>query len=121
MIMYLASLQSIPVSLYEAAEIDGAKGAATFVHITLPLMKPMTMFVIINLINGAMQAFIQVYLITQGGPLDSTQLLNTYMYKQAFQFFDFGYASAISVLMGIMIFMFTYSQQRTYGKERIEY
>lgn len=121
MVMYLAALQSIPRSLYEAAQIDGAKGAASFIHITLPLMRPVTAYVIINLINGAVQAFIQVFLITKGGPLDSTHLLNTYMFKHAFEYFDFGYGSAISVMMGLLIFIMTYSQQRTFGKERIEY
>ncbi|HEX7056822.1 MAG TPA: sugar ABC transporter permease [Bacilli bacterium] len=121
MVLYLAALQSIPAALYEAAEIDGAKGIRAFLSITLPLMRPVTAYVIINLINGAVQAFIQVYAITQGGPLDTTQLLNTYLYKQAFQYFDFGYASAISVCLGALIFVLTYAQQRTIGRDRIEY
>jgi len=121
MVMYLAALQSVPKSLYEAAQIDGAKSAASFIHITLPLMRPMTVYVVINLIIGAFQAFIQVFLITKGGPLDSTHLLNTYMFKHAFEYFDFGYGAAISVMMGLLIFVLTYSQQRTFGKDRIEY
>ena len=120
MVLYLAGLQSIPTSLYEAAEIDGAKGTKTFLNVTLPLMRPLTGFVLINLINGAIQAFIQVYAITQGGPMDSTQLLNTYLYKQAFQYFDFGYASAISVCLGVLIFALTYSRQRAIGRDRTE-
>lgn len=121
MIMYLAALQSIPRSLYEAASIDGAKGVTTFLHITLPLMRAMTTYIMINLIIGSFQAFIQVYLITEGGPLDSTHLLSTYMFRHAFQFFEFGYASAISVIMGLMIFIITYSRQRSFGKNTIEY
>jgi multiple sugar transport system permease protein len=121
MVMYLAALQSIPKSLYEAAQIDGAKGPANFLYITLPLIRPMTAYVMINLIIGAFQAFIQVFLITKGGPLDSTHLLNTYMFKHAFEYFDFGYGTAISVMMGLLIFVITYSQQRTFGKDRIEY
>ncbi|HZG55009.1 sugar ABC transporter permease [Paenibacillus sp.] len=121
MIMYLAALQSVPKSLYEAAQIDGAKGVASFVNITLPLLRPMTAYVVINLIVGAFQAFIQVFLITKGGPLDSTHLLNTYMFKHAFEYFDFGYGAALSVMMGLLIFVFTYSQQRTFGKDRVEY
>ena len=121
MVMYLAALQSVPRTLFEAAQIDGAKGAQSFIHITLPLMRPMTIYVIINLIIGSFQAFIQVFLITKGGPMDSTHLLNTYMYKNAFEFFNFGYSSAIAVLTGLLIFVFTYSQQRTFGKDRIEY
>ncbi|RKP56181.1 sugar ABC transporter permease [Cohnella endophytica] len=121
MVLYLAALQSIPRSLYEAAEIDGARPAAAFLNITLPLVRPLTAYVIINLVNGAIQAFIQVYAITQGGPMDSTQLLNTYLYKQAFQYFDFGYASAISVCLGVLIFALTYTQQRSIGRDRIEF
>lgn len=121
MVMYLAALQAVPKSLYEAAQIDGAKGAASFLNITLPLMRPMTAYVVINLIVGAFQAFIQVFLITKGGPLDSTHLLNTYLFKHAFEYFDFGYGTAISVMMGLLIFVATYSQQKTFGKERIEY
>ncbi|MFC5401307.1 carbohydrate ABC transporter permease [Cohnella soli] len=121
MIMYLAALQSVPRSLYEAAQIDGAKGARTFLHITLPLMRPMTAYVVINLIVGAFQAFLQVFLITKGGPLDSTHLLNTYLFKQAFEYFHFGYGAALSVMMGLLIFVLTYSQQRTFGRDRIEY
>lgn len=121
MVMYLAALQSVPQSLFEAAQIDGAKGAKSFIYITLPLMRPMTIYVIINLIIGAFQAFIQVFLITKGQPMDTTHLLSTYMFKNAFEYFNFGYASSIAVMMGIMIFIFTYSQQRTFGKDRIEY
>ncbi|XID91892.1 carbohydrate ABC transporter permease [Paenibacillaceae bacterium WGS1546] len=121
MIMYLAALQSVPRTLYEAAQIDGAKGVRSFLHITLPLMRPMTAYVVINLIVGAFQAFIQVFLITKGGPLDSTHLLNTYLFKQAFEYFEFGYGAALSVLMGLLIFVLTYSQQRTFGRDRIEY
>jgi multiple sugar transport system permease protein len=121
MIMYLAALQSIPKSLYEAAQIDGARGPTAFIHITLPLMRTMTAYVVINLIIGAFQAFIQVFLITKGGPLDSTHLVNTYMFKHAFEYFDFGYGAAISVMLGLLIFVITYGNQRTFGKERIEY
>ncbi|MDQ6423132.1 sugar ABC transporter permease [Paenibacillus sp. LHD-117] len=121
MIMYLAALQSIPKSLYEAAQIDGARGPTAFIHITLPLMRTMTAYVVINLIIGAFQAFIQVFLITKGGPLDSTHLINTYMFKHAFEYFDFGYGAAISVMLGLLIFVITYGNQRTFGKDRIEY
>jgi len=121
MVLYLAALQSIPRSLYEAADMDGAKPATIFARITLPLVRPLTAYVTINLINGAIQAFIQAYAITQGGPMDTTQLLNTYLYKQAFQYFDFGYASAISVCLGALIFALTYTQQRSIGRDRIEY
>lgn len=121
MVIYLAALQSIPRNLYEAAEIDGAKTGQVVGFITLPLLKPTTLFVIINLIIGSFNVFIQVLLITNGSPLGRTEVLLSYMYKQAFSFYDFGYASAISVIMGIMIFLVTWGQQRTIGKEKIEF
>lgn len=121
MVIYLAALQSIPRSFYEAAEIDGATTRQLFRYITLPLLKPTTLFIIINLIIGSFNVFIQVYLITNGGPLGRTEVLLSYMYKQAFNNFDFGYASAISVIMGLMIFLITWRQQRLIGKEKIEF
>lgn len=121
MVIYLAALQSIPNTLYESAEIDGAKAGQVFGFITLPLLRPTTLFVVINLIIGSFNVFIQVLLITNGGPLGRTEVLLSYMYKQAFQFFDFGYASAISVTLGLMIFFVTWRQQRSIGKEKIEF
>jgi multiple sugar transport system permease protein len=120
-VMYIAALMSIPRSLYEAAEMDGAKGTRMFIHITLPLMKPMTAFVLINLIIGAFTAFLQVYFLTNGGPLGTTEVLNTYMFKHAFTFFHFGYGSAVSVVIALIIFILTFSQQRKFGKERVEF
>ncbi|MEQ6390600.1 sugar ABC transporter permease [Bacillaceae bacterium S4-13-58] len=121
MVIYLAALQSIPVHFYEASELDGASPFQKFSHITLPLLKPTTLFIVINLIIGSFNVFIQVFLITHGAPLGRTEVLLSYMYKQAFNFFDFGYASALSVVMGLLIFIITYSQQRTIGKEKVEY
>ncbi len=121
MIIYLAALQSIPRHYYEAAALDGANGFNLLKHVTLPLLKPTTLFIIINLIIGSFNVFIQVLLITNGGPLGKTEVLLSYMYKQAFTFFDFGYASAISVTLGLIIFIITWGQQRTIGKEKIEF
>lgn len=121
MVIYLAALQSIPQNLYEAADIDGAKPFQVFRFVTLPLLKPTTLFIMINLIIGSFNVFIQVYLITNGGPLGRTEVLLSYMYKQAFKFFDFGYASALSVIMGLLIFFVTWSQQRSIGRDKIEF
>ncbi|MDF2479173.1 MAG: hypothetical protein K0S24_4656 [Sphingobacterium sp.] len=119
MIIYLAALQSISNDYYEAAMIDGAGDKAILRKITLPLLKPTTVFVLINLIMGSFNVFIQVYTITNGGPLGQTEVLLSYMYKQAFQFMDFGYSSALSVLMGIAVFILTYSQQKKIGQSNI--
>jgi len=121
MVIYLAALQSLPRNLYEAAEIDGANAVKMFRHLTLPLLKPTTLFIIINLLIGSFNVFIQVFLITDGGPMGKTEVLLSYMYKQAFKFTDFGYASAISVLMGVLIFLITWTQQKALGKEKIEF
>lgn len=121
MVIYLAALQSIPKHFYEAAMIDGAGAWHTFKKITLPLLKPTTLFIIINLIIGSFNVFIQVYTITGGAPLGRTEVLLSYMYKQAFQFMDFGYATALSVLMGILIFILTYSWQRKLGQDTVEF
>lgn len=121
MVIYLAALQTIPKDFYEAAQIDGANRWHIFKSITLPLLKPTTLFIIINLIIGSFNVFIQVLLITNGGPMGKTEVLLSYMYKQAFTFMDFGYASALSVMMGIMIFIFTWGQQKKIGKDKIEF
>lgn len=121
MVIYLAALQTIPRYFYEAGEIDGANRWHLFKSITLPLLKPTTLFVIINLIIGSFNVFIQVLLITNGGPMGKTEVLLSYMYKQAFTFMDFGYASALSVIMGILIFLVTWGQQKSIGREKIEY
>lgn len=121
MVLYLAALQSIPKSLYEAAAIDGAKGVHNFLHITLPLMKPMTIFVFVNLIIGAFNVFIQVFLITDGGPLGSTEVFTSYLFKHAFKFLDFGYASALGLILGLLILAFTWGFQRNFGHGKVEY
>lgn len=121
MVIYLAALQGIPRSLYEAAEIDGGKAWQILLNVTIPLLKPATLFIIINLIIGSFNVFLQVYLITNGGPLGRTEVLLSYMYKQAFQFYDFGYASAISVIMGIMIMIITWRQQKSFTQDKVQF
>lgn len=121
MVIYLAALQDIPSSLYEAAEIDGANARQIFGRITVPLLRATTLFIIINLIIGSFNVFLQVYLITNGGPLGKTEVLLSYMYKQAFQFYDFGYASALSVVMGLMIMMITWRQQKAFTQDQVQY
>lgn len=117
-VIYLAALQGIPKDFYEAAAIDGATGVKQFWHITVPMLGPVTAFVIINLVNGAFNFFPQVYFITKGGPMDQTQTLPSLMYIQAFKNFNFGYASAVAVMMGIAVFLLTYSQMKKFGNQR---
>ena len=112
MIIYLAALQGINRSLYEAAEIDGANNVQKFWNITVPKVRPITTFIFVNLLIGSFNVFLQVLMITNGAPLGRTEVLLTYMYKVAFSEFDFGYSSAIAVMMGIAIFSITYMQSK---------
>ncbi|WP_257064772.1 carbohydrate ABC transporter permease [Priestia megaterium] len=111
-VIYLAALQGIPKNLYEAAAIDGANGIKSFIHITIPMLRPITAFVVINLIMGAFNIFPQVYFLTNGGPMGQTEVLQSMIYKEAFNNFNFGYSSALSVMMGIVIFLITWTQQK---------
>jgi multiple sugar transport system permease protein len=104
MVVFLAGLQTIPVSRYEAAELDGANGWQKFWNITLPGLHPTLVFVAVTTAIFTLRSFEQVYVITGGGPLNSTNLLVYYIYDQAFAQFDFGYAAAAAtILLGVAI------------------
>ncbi|WP_199617343.1 carbohydrate ABC transporter permease [Paenibacillus alkalitolerans] len=118
-VIYLAALQGIPKDLYEAADIDGAGAVQRFWQITIPVLRPITIFVIINLVNGAFGFFPQVYFITKGGPMDQTQVIPSLIYTQAFEHMKFGPASAMGFMMGIMVFVLTYSQMKKIGRQRM--
>ncbi|KQZ48898.1 sugar ABC transporter permease [Rhizobium sp. Root149] len=107
MVIFLAALQSIDKSLYEAASIDGAGKFATFWHITMPLITPVIFFNLIMQMVQAFQEFNGPYIITQGGPLKSTYLLPLYIYEEAFKRFDMGYASAIAWVLFAIIMVLT--------------
>jgi multiple sugar transport system permease protein len=117
-VIYLAALQGIPKELYEAASIDGANGLRLFRNVTIPLLGPVTIFVLINLVIGAFNIFPQVYFITNGGPIGQTEVLQSMIYKEAFNNFNFGYSSALGVMMGLTIFFVTWTQQRKIGNQR---
>ena len=111
-VIYLAALQAIPQSLLEAAAIDGAGPWRTFRRITLPLLSPASLFLAVWLTINALQLFDEVYLSTQGGPLNATTVLVYYLYDQAFQNFNFGYASAIAYFLFLVIIVVTVIQFR---------
>ncbi len=101
MVVFLAGLQAIPLSRYEAAELDGANPWQQFWHITLPGLRSTLLFATITTAIFTLRSFEQVYVVTGGGPLNSTNLLVYYIYEQAFALFDFGYAAATAtVLLG---------------------
>ncbi len=107
MILFLAGLQEIPTEYYEAAKIDGAKPWRTFLDITLPLLKPTSFFVLlvstVSAVAGG-QGFDLVYIMTKGGPANSTTVIIFYIYQQAFQYSDYGYAAAMaSFLVGVLL------------------
>lgn len=99
MVIFLAGLQSVPPSLYEAAEIDGAGPWQRFRHITLPMLVPTTFFVLVTSTIAAFQLFTQVYVMTQGGPRRATDVVVYHIYKEAWHKFYLGSASAQSYLL----------------------
>jgi multiple sugar transport system permease protein len=110
MVIFLAALQSIPVELYEAAQTDGASAWSQFRYITIPLLRPILTFVSVVLTIGGLGTFIQVFILTSGGPLHSTETLLTYAYNNAFSTFDFGYAAALTYLFAAIVFVFALLQ-----------
>lgn len=104
MIIYTAALHGIPQELYEAATIDGANTWSKFRYVTLPSVKGTTFYLLVNLMNGAMNIFIQVFLLTKGGPLGTTDVMMNYVYTRAFSYFEFGYAAASGLVMGVFVF-----------------
>ncbi len=106
MIIYLAGLQGISQSYYEAAEIDGASRWQLFRYITLPLISPTAFFAFVISLIGAFQIFDNVWILTQGGPGDASRVIAIYIYEKAFKGFEMGYASAVSLtLFAILIVM----------------
>ncbi|MBI3958746.1 MAG: sugar ABC transporter permease [Chloroflexi bacterium] len=106
-IIYLAGLQGIPTDLYEAAEVDGASGWARLWNITLPMMTPVLFFQLVVGIISALQIFTQAFIMTSGGPNNATLFLVLYLYRNAFQYFRMGYASAIAWVLFLYIFLLT--------------
>ena len=112
MVMFLAGLQSIPSSYYEAAAIDGANPVRKFLFITVPLISPTTFFVLIISVIGSFQIFDLTTVLTSGGPANSTNTLVMYVYQAGFKFFRMGYASALSTILFIIILIFTIIQNQ---------
>lgn len=103
MVIFLAALQNVPHSLYEAAEIDGASKWQQFTRITVPLITPVIFFNLIMQMVHAFQEFNGPYMVTEGGPLNSTYLLSLYIYEESFRYFNLGYGAALSWVMFALI------------------
>lgn len=112
MVIYLAGLQGISADLYEAAGLDGANGWQKFKNITCPMLSPTTFFVVIMLTINSFKVYDQIYMITQGGPGTSTLVLVYHIYNVAFKNWDLGYASAISMVLFLLVLIVTVIQFR---------
>lgn len=110
MLIFLAALQSIPKSYYEAADIDGANGWQKLINITLPSMSFATFFVIVTTLIGWLQFFEEPFVMTKGGPLGSTTSMALFIYQEGFQYSEFGYGAAASFVLFIIIILVTVLQ-----------
>ena len=110
MLVFLAGLQSIPNEYYEAAQLDGASERQLFTRITIPLLSPTIFFILVIFFIGAFQVFDSIFVLTGGGPGDATRSVVMYIYQQAFQRLDFGYAAAISWTLFLVIMAVTLVQ-----------
>ena len=117
LVVFLAGLQTIPDSRYEAAELDGARGWQKFWHVTLPGLRPTLVFATVTTAIFTFRSFEQVYVITGGGPLNSTNLLVYYIYEEAFGMFDFGYAAAGTTILLMLTLGLVWLQLRVWGEE----
>lgn len=117
MMIFLAALQGVPKSLEEAAEVDGTNWWQKFKAVTLPAIWPSVVFAIVMLVIGGFNVFTSVLLMTGGGPGGQTEVLLTYMYRQAFSNMDFGYGSALAVLLTIIVFVLSGVQMRVFKND----
>jgi multiple sugar transport system permease protein len=115
MIFFLAGLQNIPRDLYDAAKVDGANGRQRFLNITLPMLRPVTAFVSVIVLIGAAQIFEEPYILTRGGPGESTLSVANFIYREGLEKLDMGYAAAAGVVLFVVVFLLTQLQFRRFG------
>jgi multiple sugar transport system permease protein len=123
MLIYLAGLQSIPTELYDAAKIDGANGRKTFRHITIPMLSPVIFFNLIMGIIGSLQIFTEGYVMTSGGPNNATLFSVLYLYRNAFNYLNMGYAAAMAwvlflIILGLTLIVFKSSPLWVFYEEQ---
>jgi ABC-type sugar transport system permease subunit len=124
--IFLAAMEQIPDSIYEAADLDGAGEGRKFLRITFPLLRPQILFIIVVFSINALKVFSQVYMMTPppgGGPGNSTKVLNLMLYQQSFRTLKFGYGASISMVIFFMLFVFVLFEIRiiTRKEKRVEY
>lgn len=120
MLVFLAGLQGIPDTFYDAAKIDGAGKWAIFQYITFPLLKPTILLAVVMSLISSSQVFDQIYVMTRGGPGYSTMTLVQQIYNAAFQNYEMGYASAIAVILLLLVASLSFMQFKFFGRE-VEY
>ena len=113
MVIFLSGFSAINRNVYEAAKIDGASPFQIFIRVTLPLLSPTIFFVLVITTISSFQVFDLIYLMTQGGPMDSTNVLVYWIYKNAFEFFNIGGASAGAYILFLIILLLTSIQWKT--------
>ena len=116
MIIYLAGLKDVPAALYEAAIIDGAGAWQRTRHVTLPMMTPVIFFNLVMGVIGSFQYFTEAYIMTQGGPEDSTHFYALYLFNRAWRYLDMGYASAMAWILFVVVMVFTTLIFRTHHR-----
>lgn len=116
-VLYLTALQSLPKAVFEASEIDGANKFKQVRFIVVPLLRPMTFFVVVQALINSFQAFDLVYVFTEGGPRGGTDVLGMMMYRQAFRLGDFGYGTAISLVTLVLVLLVTLVQWKLKGSD----
>ena len=119
MVIFLAALQGISPTLYEAARVDGAKATQVFFRITLPLLRPTILFLAVITTSGYLQLFEEPFVMTGGGPLDSTLSVAMYVYAQGFSFLNLGYASAVAYALFVAIVVLAFIQFRLLRSEEM--
>ena len=121
MILYLAGLKTIPNSVLEAAQVDGATGSKSFFKIVLPLLKPSTIIVIVVTIIESLRAFDMVNIMTEGGPFNTSNVLANFMYMESFRNYRMGYGASVAVILFIIMFGFIVLYLRQIMKDEVEY
>lgn len=116
MVLYLAALKSVPRQFYEAAQVDGGSDWQQFIYITLPQIKYMTIFILVINSIRSWQVFAEIFTLTRGGPVNSTNTLVHYLYETAFRYHDMGYASAVSYFLLVVIISLSVLQIRLLSK-----
>ena len=117
MIVFLAGMQAIPASLYEAAALDGASPRQALRYVTIPMLRPTILFMTVITTIGYLQLFEEPFVMTGGGPLDKTLSISMYMYQQGFEFFNQGYAAAIAWILFILVAIVAVVQIRVLRSE----